>query len=66
MILVIVAVTVLQAIDRSEMMLGTVLEKAAFWKAHHQTPLSERQRKVINRLLDGLRSFHALPTQGPE
>jgi hypothetical protein len=41
-----------RAIDRSEKLLATVLDKAAFWKAHNQAPLSERQRKVINRLLD--------------
>jgi Fic family protein len=41
-----------RAIDRSEILLATVLDKAAFWKTHNQTPLSERQRKVINRLLD--------------
>jgi len=41
-----------RAIDRSENLLATVLDKAAFWKAHHQTTLSERQRKVVNRLLD--------------
>jgi Fic family protein len=32
--------------------LATVLDKAIFWKAHHETPISDRQRKVINRLLD--------------
>jgi Fic family protein len=41
-----------RAIDRSEILLATVLDKAAFWKTHNQTPLSERQMKVINRLLD--------------
>lgn len=41
-----------RAIDRSEILLATVLDKAAFWKTHNQTPFSERQRKVINRLLD--------------
>jgi Fic family protein len=41
-----------RAINRSETLLATVLDKAAFWKTHAQTTLSERQRKVINRLLD--------------
>lgn len=41
-----------RAVQRSEILLKTVLDKAAFWKVHHQAPLSERQRKVINRMLD--------------
>lgn len=41
-----------RAINRSEKLLATVLDKAAFWKANAQSALSERQRKVINRLLD--------------
>lgn len=41
-----------RAINRSETLLATVLDKAAFWKTHAQTTLSERQRKVINRLMD--------------
>jgi len=30
-----------------------VLQKARFWEAHAAAPLNERQRKVLNRLLDG-------------
>ena len=41
-----------RAVHRSEDLLKTVLDKAAFWKAHAQDSLSERQRKVINRMLD--------------
>jgi Fic family protein len=41
-----------RAIRRSEGLLSVVLDKAAFWKMLVQTPLSERQRKVINRMLD--------------
>jgi Fic family protein len=41
-----------RAIRRSEGLLAVVLDKAAFWKMHAQAPLSERQRKVINRMLD--------------
>ena len=41
-----------RAIQRSEVLLKTVLDKAAFWKTHAQEPLSERQRKVLNRMLD--------------
>jgi Fic family protein len=29
------------------------LKKANFWNAHAQTPINERQRKIINRLFDG-------------
>ena len=41
-----------RAIKRSEGLLAVVLDKAAFWKMHGQGPLSERQRKIINRMLD--------------
>ena len=33
-------------------MLATVLNKSSFWKSHSEDSLTERQRKVINRLLD--------------
>jgi Fic family protein len=41
-----------RAIKRSEGMLAIVLNKASFWKSHAEASLTERQRKVINRLLD--------------
>jgi Fic family protein len=41
-----------RAIQRSEALLKNVLDKAAFWKTHADDSLSERQRKVINRMLD--------------
>ena len=41
-----------RAIKKSEKLLATVLDKTTFWKAHAQKACSERQRKVINRLLD--------------
>ena len=41
-----------RAIKRSESLLAAVLDKAAFWKAHDQVPLTDRQRKVIHRMLD--------------
>lgn len=41
-----------RAIKSSEVMLATVLNKASFWKSHSDVSLTERQRKVINRLLD--------------
>lgn len=33
--------------------LQKVLRKAEFWKLHEHTPLNERQRLVLNKLLDG-------------
>jgi len=42
-----------RAIAASEKTLEAVLIKAGFWKAHAGESFSERQRKVINRLLDG-------------
>lgn len=40
-----------RALSRSEKLLGTVLLKARFWSRHAETPLSDRQRKAISRLL---------------
>ena len=42
-----------RAIGASENILATVLAKAGFWKAHAGESFNDRQRKVINRLLDG-------------
>jgi Fic family protein len=42
-----------RAFDGAESILATVLKKARFWEAHAGAPLNERQRKVVNRLLDG-------------
>ena len=41
-----------RGIATSEKLMSLVLDKAAFWYRHAQTGLSERQRKVINKLLD--------------
>ncbi len=41
------------AITRSENELQHVLEKARFWEAHRDTPLNERQRLMLNKLIDG-------------
>ena len=41
-----------RAIGKSNKIIGKVLLKADFWAQHAQTELNERQKKVINRLLD--------------
>jgi len=41
------------AMAASEKMLEAVLTKAGFWKAHANESFNERQRAMINRLLDG-------------
>jgi Fic family protein len=41
-----------RAVLRSADLLAGVLHKAGFWQRHAATSLSDRQRKVINRLLD--------------
>lgn len=41
-----------RAIQRSDRIIGNVLAKANFWQEHAQTELNERQKKVINRMLD--------------
>ncbi len=42
-----------RAMGASEALLAAVLAKAGFWKAHAGESFNDRQRKVINRLLDG-------------
>lgn len=41
-----------RAIQHSNDMLNGVFSKAEFWRTHAQDKLTERQKKVINRLLD--------------
>lgn len=42
-----------RAFEGAEMLLKAVLKKAEFWEQHKMEPLNERQRKILNRLLDG-------------
>ena len=42
-----------RAIDGAEAVLSTVLRKARFWRRMEGQPLNDRQRAMINRLLDG-------------
>jgi Fic family protein len=42
-----------RAFDGAEKTLAVVFQKAEFWKKHSAAPLNDRQRDVINRLLDG-------------
>ena len=44
---------VLGALDHSETILASVMRKARFWETHAKLPLNERQRAVLNRLLNG-------------
>jgi Fic family protein len=41
-----------RAIDSSDTMLGSVLHKARLWRRINIKPVNERQRKVINRMLE--------------
>lgn len=41
------------AIALADVSLERVLKKARFWKNHAKTEMNERQRKIVNRLLDG-------------
>jgi len=41
-----------RAVEDSRVLISKVLAKAEFWQRHAQVVLSERQQKVINRLLD--------------
>ncbi len=41
------------ALLSTENTLESIIRKAAFWKNHENTPLNERQRLMLNKLLDG-------------
>lgn len=41
-----------RAIEASQKLISKVLAKAEFWRRHAQVPMSDHQRKVMNRLLD--------------
>jgi Fic family protein len=42
-----------RSIENAEKELERVLQKAAFWDKHHETPLNHRQRTMLNKMLDG-------------
>lgn len=42
-----------RAFDGAETILSAVLEKARFWERHAHQHFNDRQRTMINRLLDG-------------
>jgi Fic family protein len=42
-----------RAFDATETTLAAVLRKARFWEKHGQASINERQRIILNRLLDG-------------
>lgn len=41
-----------RALDRAETTLDGVLFKARFWEAHNRNPVNERQRSIVNRMLE--------------
>ena len=42
-----------QALLATQTTLERILRKTEFWKIHDHTPLNERQRQMLNKLLDG-------------
>jgi Fic family protein len=42
-----------RAIDGAETLLGSVLKKARFWEGLGASPINDRQRLILNKLLDG-------------
>lgn len=42
-----------RAFDRTETTLAAVMRNARFWEAHAQAAVNDRQRAMLNRLLDG-------------
>lgn len=45
--------TIQEAVRDSGSMLSQILNKATFWRTHYQNNITERQRMVLNRYLDG-------------
>ena len=46
-----------RAVDGAEQTLAAVLYKARLWQYINRRPVNDRQRRVINRLLDGFKGF---------
>lgn len=46
-----------RAIEAADEILASVLHKAQLWRRINRRPVNDRQRKVINRLLDGFEGF---------
>jgi Fic family protein len=46
-----------RAIAGADETLGAVLHKARMWERINRRPINDRQRRVINRLLDGFTGF---------
>ncbi len=46
-----------RAIESSEVRLSGVLNKARIWQRLQSRPVNERQRSVINRMLDGFEGY---------
>ncbi|MBN1870374.1 MAG: Fic family protein [Candidatus Omnitrophica bacterium] len=42
----------IRSMERSQQLVAKVLKKAEFWQKYSQTSMNDRQRKVVNRLLD--------------
>lgn len=47
----------ISAMQEAQWVVDTVVQKTSFWQMHQGTALNERQRKVINRLLDAGEQF---------
>lgn len=41
------------ALNATKIILESILAKAKFWDSHRNTPLNERQQKMLNKILDG-------------
>ena len=43
----------MRAFDGAEVILASVLKKACFWDTHAGAKLNDRQRTILNRVLNG-------------
>ena len=44
----------INALDNSKVLLERILVKAQFWRKYQSTSFNERQRKLVNKMLDGI------------
>ncbi len=47
----------ISAMQEAQWVVDTVVQKTSFWQRYQETVLNERQRKVLNRLLDAGEQF---------
>ncbi len=55
--------TLTAALNESQWIIDQVIQKASFWNLHGSASINERQRKILNRLLDAGERFEGAMTR---